>query len=315
MTTKHRISLSFLLLLAVSTAHGGPDDLYNWRCPYTPDGACAPRRGTYGHYPTKWLRWPGVTDADYESRIKSGELSAPPGPRETPPREGPEDFMPSSGPTRGDDTGAPPLTREDESPPDNILSQPGEDVMEEFIPDEETKQPEPEPTPEPSLEPSPEPSSEPTPDPDKPFDDDPFKDDPLFNDDAPAPPTDTKRSGIHAVPQAESPAMRTVPRRLRAAQQDRTQSPPRLSRSARSGEARLMPSAPRSGRLSVRAVYSGRDRVSPGPGLSRNPLRSGPAPETVAVDEEVVPTAAWQEPQLAEPKREAGWHANPLRSQ
>jgi len=46
------------LLVAAATCFGfDPGSEARWRCPYTPDGACAPSR-VFGYTPTIWRRWP-----------------------------------------------------------------------------------------------------------------------------------------------------------------------------------------------------------------------------------------------------------------
>ncbi len=308
-----------LFCLAASAAQAAHDEFYDWRCPYSPDGTCTPRRSTYGHYPTKWSRWPGVSDADYESSLPSSDLSAPPDSAETGPRISPTDLLPpydpsslDSAPTPpGGDGSPPPLTPEADQRPD-ILTPPGEDVMDELLPDDEPKQPEPAPGPpaEPDSEllpgstpkPNPEPTPERAPESGKPFEDDPFKDEPLFNDEAPAPPSGTKRSGIDSGPDGASPnqpAMRSVPARLPSAQRNGNLPKSRLSRAATS-DPRPMPGVPAAGK-------------SPTSARSRNPLRNSSAPNQIVADDVVVPTK-WQEPVAVQPEPERGWRVNPLRS-
>ena len=343
-------ALTLLIFLASSVMHAGDDALYNWRCPYTPDGSCPPSRQTYGHYATKWNRWPGVTNADYESKIKKAEPTAPQGPSATAPRETPEDLLlppdPDEtreldnppAPPRGEDNAPPPLTPEAEARPD-ILTPPGEDIMEELLPEEPPKRPEPAPktptkptppsakepstppTKKPSSEPSPDPTPEPTPESDQPFDDDPFKDDPLFEDEPPAPPSGTKRSGIDGGAGVQSPAMsalRSVPASPptappQAMQWNRPQPQSRLSRAAASTDPRPMPSAPGAGKS---AMLEPQQRPSLSPLSTSNPLRSDLNAE-VALDDQVIPTAAWEEASPAEPAPESNpdpdRRANPLR--
>ena len=300
--------MSLLLSLAAASARAGHGDDYYWRCPYKPDGVCTPSRNTYGYYATKWSQWPGVTAADYESKLPSGAPAARAGaPSGTAPLETPDELLPPPGGVPGGDDAPPPLTPPTDARPD-ILTPPGEDIMDDFLSDDPAPQPDAAPNAEPDPSPklTPETTPEPKPESDLPFDDDPFKDEPVFNEeDPPAPPSGTNRSGIN--PGAVSPtmpAMRSLPKRFPAAQH-RHVPKSRLSRMTTPGEPRLMP-AQSTGKSA--ASRPSRGRIA----QARNPLRGNPTPEMVAVDEMVEPTQ-WQEPAIAEPEAESDWHANPLR--
>lgn len=333
----HLSLLCALVMLATVAQAGPPNDIDYWRCPYTPDGSCAPRRQTYGYFAPKWRRWPGVTSADYESKLPPPEPYSPPDGIDTGPRITPNEMLPPSDlptlndiptPPRGDGDGPPPLTPETERQPDTILAPPGEDIMDELLPEDEPptppSKPDREPAKEPTEEPAVEPSTRPTPDGDdlleekpldekpgdekpadeKPFEGDPFRDDPLFNDDVPAPPGDTKRSELESVPRQLSPsmpAMREVPSRLPTA---RTVGGAPASRLTKRNVPSIQPTS------GVRPA--GGDRLKASAGF-HNPLRSRSTTDMIA-DDKVLPTAAWQEPQPTEAARESGWRANPLRN-
>lgn len=318
---------SALLGIPTGVLAGNHDDVDYWRCPYTPDGACAPKRQTYGYFAPKWRRWPGVTSADYESKLPPADFSAPQGPTETGPRVTPDELLPPTDlptlddiptPPRDDSKGPPPLTPESEQPQDTILEPPSEDIMEELLPEDEPGKPSTKPAKEPSKEPAEEPLIEPSEEPstkpesksdqpleEKPFEDDPFKDDPLFNDgdDAPAPPGGAKRSGSEAVPRSLSPimpAMRQIPTRLPAARVNHPVPASRLTRRSAPAE-RPAGSRPPRADLSLNS------------GAPRNPLRGEPTPDLVA-DDLIVPTAAWQAPEQVETAPEIGGRTNPLRN-
>lgn len=306
---------TLLVLVAVANvAQAAPADLRNWHCPYSTDGNCPPNRSGYGLYQTKWSRWPGVTDADYQSRLPSPE-PAKPAPPAMPAQEAPEDFMlPPSGPDMdapprapsNNDLGPPPLTPEDEPRPD-ILSPEGEDILDELIPQgvrpPASRLPEPQPsTQRPSAPPQ-----------ELPFEDqaDPFKDDPLFNDDPPAPPQENQRSELPTKPSAGPllmPAMRVAPTRLPAAQTkpfkqaaplaktddvatpEFAKVPQHATAMAASAEFAVQPPAPQA--------------------ATQNPLRNGMRQESRAV----IPTAAWQESASNEASSIMSTNsANPLR--
>jgi hypothetical protein len=301
-----------IVLVSTNLALAGSKDLRNWRCPYTPDGACPPNRDGYGYYKPKWSRWPGVSDANYQSRLKPGQLSAPAGPKDVPPRESPEDLLlpPSTelddsppAPPSGD-FGVPPLTPDSERVPD-ILAPPGQEAMDQLLPNEQTP-PEAVPQKEDDLAPDLFPEAnekapnEGAPREEKPFEGDPFKDD-IFDDAPPAPPSETKGRGSNLRSQQDSsamPAMHTIPSRTPSAQ----------SRSAATPKSRLVPASDAHGR-SAKAEprrTSGRTAAA----APFNPLRSIPAFETEFADEGVIPTAAWEEAP-AEPS--ATVRTNPLR--
>lgn len=312
-------------LLALATTSNA-ENLGDWYCPYRTDGACAPKRQTYGYFAPKWRRWPGVTNADYQSKRPPQELPKPPAATEEPglpPGElllPPTDFPRDDAPAPPGGAGEPqPLTPETEPRPD-ILSPPGEDVMDELLPDveqpnrptqrpsapsdnteipfpeaNESTDPAPAPTePEPARRESAEPKSAP-PAPLQPTDD-PFKDDPFFDDAAPKPRQGTRPTRLNwdqEAPPQSVPATHEAPARLPAAQLERTPQS-RLSRTPGSGEPTLAKP-----RLSAAR-----------PERRSNPLRSGTTPE-MASEDRVIPTAAWQTDADVAPPTALG--NNPLR--
>jgi len=46
------------LLLTIAQAYAAGSAAARWNNPCRPDGTCVPKRNTYGHYPTRWRRWP-----------------------------------------------------------------------------------------------------------------------------------------------------------------------------------------------------------------------------------------------------------------
>lgn len=328
-----------VVLVFVAGAAQAGDDLYNWRCPYNTDGGCPPRRQTYGHFGTKWSRWPGVTNADYETKIKPGELAGPPVPEDIPPRETPLEMLLPPDPTKdrrddgapmppGDDGAGPPALTPDAAPRPDILSPPGEDIMEELLPEDEPTQPRTPPDAAPEL--MPEFTEEPTPEGDTDFeispDEDPFKDDPLFQDDAAPAPPDSSDGGPFErrfeTPRGDRapgmPALHRAPTRLPTAQSNPIR--PEFSEDAQWSQSeaepgpRLMPASrpalrSSAGRTVVRGALAQRTRGHD------NPLRAASAADLLAVDGEVLPTAAWQQPEPVkfEPEPQTPLRNNPLR--
>jgi hypothetical protein len=196
------------------------------------------------------------------------------------PQPGPDLDAPPRAPSN-DDLGPPPLTPENEPRP-SILSPPGEDVFDQFVPKDvrppDAKSPEPRPAPQTEL----------------PFEEqsDPFKDEPLFNDDPPAPPKSNQGSGMPTAPSTGPlllPAMRTSPSRLPAAQ---TKSFKRAEPLAQQDEPEI-PQFSTSDPAVANQVAAEFAVQPPTPqALSQNPLRGGLRQESRAV----VPTAAWEPP-------------------
>ena len=321
---RYSFRLALATLFAANLAQAGPRDLYNWRCPYTPDGACPPNRVEYGHYRAKWSRWPGVSDADYQSRLKPGELSTPVGPRETPPRETPENLIlpPDPGfdeappPPPSNDPGVPPLTPESELRPD-ILTPPGEEAMEELLPNGQPSRQESVPRGEDSLTPELTPESNPqspaeeTPKGDKPFEGDPFKDD-LFDESPPAPPSESKDRGSNMRLRERArnmPATHTVPSRIRATSDARESSP--LPRSATMPKSRLIPTTVPEGKSAIPAMHRPARKLTAAPRSPHNPLREIPAFEETTDDFQAMPVAAWEEANTDQTSPTL--RANPLR--
>lgn len=329
--SRHTYStLTSLLSLACVVANAvgaGRNDLYHWHCPYSPDGVCTPNRNNYGYYQTKWSRWPGVTDADYESR--SPAAAAPTGPSETGPRMTPGDILPPARDTLGDmappppgggDAAPQPLTPPNELRPD-ILTPPGEDIMDELLEEgDKLEKSEPKPLTEqerssetaPKTTPKTKPETKPetTPETDEPFDDNPFKDEPLFNEEeTPGSPSGTKRSGVDG---GAGPVLPVMPAHRATPNGSPTARLGRGSASAQAAHASLNSAKHMANPVRSRRAAGG---DSAGENNSvRNPLRSNMAAEMVVVDEMVRPTE-WHEPAAAEPEFESGELFNPLRAQ
>lgn len=133
-------SVYALAVILTIAAIARAEDLHDWYCPYTPDGTCAPKRQTYGYFAPKWRRWPGVTNADYESKRPPQEPFTPPPSADSkglPPTElllPPTQFRRDEAPTPPGGDGEPQPLTPDARPTPDILSPPGEDVMDELLP-------------------------------------------------------------------------------------------------------------------------------------------------------------------------------------
>jgi hypothetical protein len=281
------------------------------------DGACVPRRLTYGYTPTTWRRWPNATLAGQKAATEELPTPAAEPATETKPSST-ESTAPEEPITIPDEA---PLMPEKESPPTTTPTKPETAPL---MPPFEDSPPTPPkqlegdttapPSDTPEFSPLPPPTIEPEETKSRSLDSDPppvMPDEDPFRDDPPSP----RKPSSSLTPSSGGPALSAAPEpdapeevisqasmRWRVA----TRTPERSA-----GKLKQVVSEDPQGLVPAEPTEEGQGESSPGAAMRRNPLRSASAKNDRP---RIVPVASWSDEQRPGNASSEIARRNPLRS-